>query len=318
MTINPGTYKDVEAVILENDTLRAVVLPRYGSKTASLVYKPLAFETLWQNPAPAYRKVDYAAAYPDGEFSGFDEMFPSISRCYYEEPPWAGTEVPDHGEVWALPWSEAVEKDSLVMSVSGVRFPYRLTKRVTLEDGTGKPALIIGYTLENLSPAEFRCIWAAHPLFNACPGMEFIVPPGMDRIINSVPGPVLGGYGRELPFPCCTGPEEAEIDLSRVPVENRSGYQKYYFAGEATKGWCALRNPENGLLITLRFPKEDVPYLGMWLNEGGWAGQYNIAPEPCSAAMDRIDFSRMWGMESSIGPNGRKEWFLRIEVGEER
>ena len=68
----------------------------------------------------------------------------------------------------------------------------------------------------------------------------------------------------------------------------------------------------------MRFPKEEVPYLGMWLNEGSWADQYNIAPEPASAAMDRIDFSKMWDMGSSIGPFEKKSWHLAIEVSEEK
>jgi hypothetical protein len=152
--------------------------------------------------------------------------------------------------------------------------------------------------------------------------MEFRVPDGMDRIVNAVASTTLGGYGRELPFPRCPGPatgagkESAELDLSRMPDRNSSGYQKYYFADKVTEGWCSLRRPDNGVDVTLRFPPEEVPFLGMWLNEGGLAGQYNIAPEPATAAMDRIDFSRMWGKGSSIGPHETREWFLRIEVGQ--
>jgi hypothetical protein len=66
----------------------------------------------------------------------------------------------------------------------------------------------------------------------------------------------------------------------------------------------------------MSFPAEKVPYLGMWLNEGGYAGQYNIAPEPATAAMDRIDFSKMWGMGSVLAPKGSHEWHLAISLGE--
>ena len=133
MSITSGSYKDVEAVILENETLRVTVLPKFGSKTASLLYKPTGYETLWQNPARSFIRSGYAAPYPEGDISGFDEMFPTISRCLYEDPPWQGVEAPDHGEVWSLPWKETIDRDSLVMSVHGVRFPYRLEKRVSLE-----------------------------------------------------------------------------------------------------------------------------------------------------------------------------------------
>jgi len=309
MSIKKGFYKDIEGVILENELLRVAVLPSIGSKTASLVYKPLEYETLWQNPDKFYRKTGYGASYGEGEFSGFDEMFPAISRCFYEDPPWEGTEVPDHGEVWALPWTEKIEQDTLVMKVRGVRFPYCLKKRVFIEGSVFR----IDYFLENYGPVEFHYIWAAHPLFNTCPGMEFIVPEGMNRIFNSVPGRRLGRYGREISFPMSTDYQGNSFDLSKVPEKNTFGYQKYFFTDKVPEGRCSLRNPENGLDITLSFPETQVPYLGMWLNEGGWEGQYNIAPEPATAAMDRIDFSRMWNMGSSIGPYEKKSWYFEIK-----
>ena len=62
--------------------------------------------------------------------SGFDEVFPSIESCYYPVEPWEGVKVPDHGEVWSLPWRYEVHEDSVDLSVHGVRFPYRLQKKI--------------------------------------------------------------------------------------------------------------------------------------------------------------------------------------------
>lgn len=307
MTIRPGSYKDVEAVTLENELLRVQILPDWGAKTASLVYKPKNHEVLWQNPGGSYRKTGYAAPYGDGEFSGFDEMFPSISRCFYEEEPWSGTEVPDHGEVWSLPWSFSQREGRAEFRVEGVRFPYTLEKSVWLEGS----ALRSTYFLTNRSEFPFHFIWAAHPLFRAVEGMRFVVPAGMDRIVNSVPGPVLGGYGERHPFP-----RSGDLDLSVMPPQDDRGYQKYFFLGRVLEGWCRLEDPQAGLSITLSYPPQRVPYLGMWLNQGGWAGQYNIAPEPCTAAMDRIDLSRLWGAGSSVGPRQTLEWEFSIGIAE--
>ncbi len=52
----------------------------------------------------------------------------------------------------------------------------------------------------------------------------------------------------------------------------------------------------------------------MWLNEGGYAGQYNIAPEPATGAMDRTDFAKMWAMGSVLPPKSRFEWHLAIAL----
>jgi galactose mutarotase-like enzyme len=320
-----GTYKDVEAVVLENDFLRVAVVPECGSKIASMVYKPRGLELFWQNPALSFRKSAYADDYELGDISAFDEMFPTISRCFYERFPWAGTEVPDHGEVWSIPWDLGSEfagelgrrivggpvKGSAVnLSVRGIQFPYKLTKRVALEGSR----LRIDYTASNLSGFELDYIWAAHPLFNAAEGMELIVPRGMDRVVNTIPSPRLGGYGRVLEFPIAWREDGTELNLGEVPAKNDAGYQKYWFLGKATEGWCMLHDKEKSLTVGMSYPVEKVPYLGVWLNEGGWEGQYNIAPEPATGAMDRIDFSRMWGMNSVLKGRQTLSWHLCISV----
>jgi galactose mutarotase-like enzyme len=311
MKIFKGAYKNVEAVVLENETLRVTVTPYHGARTASIIYKPLDLELLWQNPDKVHAQPPYGAGYGEGEFAGFDEMFPTISRCFYEKAPWSGIEVPDHGEVWALPWSFRMEDEEVLLSVGGVRFPYRLEKRVSLKEGR----LRNSYRLENLSSHPFSYIWAAHPLFNAEEGMEFLVPSGMENIINSVAGERLGAYGKSYSFPTARLASGEGFDFSRMPARNKTGYQKYYFEGKVREGWALLYNPRKELNIGLSFPKEEVPFLGMWLNEGGFDGQYNIAPEPATAAMDRIDFSEMWGAGSVIRGGEVKTWHLDITAG---
>jgi hypothetical protein len=310
--ISRGSYKDQEALVLENDVIRAVLLPMWGGKTISLVHKGLGVETLWQNPAPSFRRSLYGDPYEVGELAGFDEMFPTISRCFYEAPPWAGVEAPDHGEVWSLPWEERIEGDAVTLSVNGVRFPYRLQKTVSLE----AERLVAHYAATNLSSFPFEFIWAAHPLFNTSEGMRFIVPGDMRRIVNAVPSPALGGYGERYEFPAARIWNGTTTRLDRVPPQNPTGFQKYWFAAKVTEGWCILHEPGSGLDVGLTYPPDKVPWLGMWLNEGGYAGQYNIAPEPATAAMDRIDLARMWGMGSVIAPGAVYEWDLAITLGQ--
>ena len=49
----------------------------------------------------------------------------------------------------------------------------------------------------------------------------------------------------------------------------------------------------------------------MWLNEGGWDGQYNIAPEPATAAMDSITASKLW--QTGKRPESRTKPRLALE-----
>jgi len=310
--VSRGTYKDQDAIVLENDLVRAVVLPAWGAKTISLVHKGLGVETLWQNPSPRFTPTRYGELYETGEFAGFDEMFPTISRCFYESAPWAGVEAPDHGEVWTIPWEARIEGSAVTLAVDGVRFPYRLRKTVSLEG----EKLVARYAASNPSPFPLEFIWAAHPLFHASEGMRFIVPGDMREIVNAVDSPDLGAYGARYAFPEAERPGASPLRLDRMPPKNTTGYQKYWFARKVTEGWCILHDPGKKLSIGLSYPADKVPWLGMWLNEGGYAGQYNIAPEPATAGMDRIDFARMWGMASVIAPGAAYEWHLAITLGQ--
>jgi hypothetical protein len=308
--VTAGKYKDEEAVIIENDKIKVILLPGWGSKLASIVYKPLGRELLWQNPGDVYRKTTYGDCYENGEMSGLDEMFPTISRCNYEGYPWTGAEMPDHGEVWSIPWDYEIENDVVKLWVYGVRFPYKLEKTIFIEND----CVYLKYKATNLSGFNFDFIWAAHPLFNAFKGMEFIVPSEMNTVVNSVAGPRLKEYGSFYNFPVAELSDGMEFDLNLVPERNDYGYQKYYFSGKVTDGWCILFNPEASLNIGMRFPKEIVPYLGMWVNEGGYEGQYNIAPEPATGGMDRVDFAKMWGMNSVLYAHESIEWYLDIPI----
>lgn len=312
--ISRGSYKDQDAVVLESTEARAVLLPQWGAKLASLVHTGLGAETLWQTEGAAYRRTRYGDGYEKGEISGFDEMFPTIARCLYEDHPLSGTEAPDHGEVWTLPWEHTLTGSSVKMWVHGVRFPYTLEKEISLE-GT---RLVSRYRAVNLSGFPLDFIWAAHPLFNAAEGMEFIVPSGMDRIVNSVPGPVLADYGEELSFPVARPRRGGEVRLDRVAKKNPACWQKYWFRGPVTEGWCMLHDPRSTLTIGMAWPREKVPYLGMWLNEGAWENQYNIAPEPATGAMDRIDMAKAWGMGSALAPHESREWHLAISLASGR
>ena len=309
-SVTIGKYKEENAIIIENDVIKTVVLPCWGSKLASIVYKPLDMELLWQNPGESYKKTNYGDRYEKGEISGFDEMFPTISRCYYDSFPWEGTEMPDHGEVWSIPWEYEIEDEAVKLWVYGVRFPYKLEKQIFIE----KNCVYLKYRATNLSSFNFDFIWAAHPLFYTNYGMEFIVPSEMKTVVNSVSGPRLKEYGEFYDFPYAAIQDGEKFNLGLVPEKNDYGYQKYYFSGKVADGWCILFNPENSLNIGMTFPKEIVSYLGLWLNEGGWEDQYNIAPEPATGGMDRVDFSKMWGMNSVLDAHASIEWYLNIPI----
>ncbi len=311
VTISTGTFKDVRSIVMENEALRLTIVPEFGAKIASLVHKKTGRECLDQLPGDRFRKAAYASPYDQGEVTGFDEMFPTISECYCDSGPWAGTKFPDHGEVWSLPWTCAISGSQVSTSVHGVRFPYEFTRMVTLERAN---TILLRYKVQNLSACDFPAMWAAHPLFTVSPGTRIILPQCAENIVNTVPGQALGDYGGRFTFPIARGSDGRQWDLSRVGPNEGKFYFKYFILDKLEEGFAVIHDPKSLETVAMVWSVDQVPYFGMWVNEGGWGGMYHAAPEPCTAPFDRWDTARQWGRLPVISAFGRQEWSLRLTV----
>ncbi len=310
--IYESNYKDQKCLAMESEKLIVKVIPNSGGKIQCIYDKEGQKELLYQSPWEKYRVSAYDTSYGEGEFSGFDEMFPAISEGYYPSGPWKGARVPDHGEVWSIPWSVIDTNACITLEVYGVRFPYRLRRKIEF---SGEKGVRLSYTAENLSDFDFEFIWAAHPLFNCSENTVIVLPESVSSVINTEPSVRMGGYGRIHPWPITQTPEGEMYDMTRVAPESSRFYEKYYVYGKMQEGWCGLQDTKTGRFIKLSFPVDVVPYLGMWINEGGLAGEYNIAPEPCTGAPDRIDTAKQWGQAAVIAPKSEYGWHLSITVG---
>lgn len=311
-SITEGKYKDVRSVVLESAAICATILPDRGAKLASLIHKKTGREHMDQLPGEVFRKAAYGAPYDSGECSGFDDMFPTITECYCNVDPWGGIKMPDHGEVWSLPWKCAISGSEVRLSVHGVRFPYVLSKTIRL---VRENTILFDYYVQNLSACDFPAMWAAHPLFTVTPGTRIILPDSARNIINTVAGETLGEYGTRLDFPIARTATGREWDLSRVNPKERKYYFKYFFLDELREGFAILHDPRTQETAGLVWPVNEVPYLGMWVNEGAWGGMYHVAPEPCTAPFDRWDVARQWGRLPVIPAFGSQKWSLRMTVG---
>jgi hypothetical protein len=312
--IRPSRYKDQPAVTLESGTIAAQFLPGIGAKLCSLIYKSTGTELLLQRPGESYLMAPYAGDYvAQGECSGCDEMFPSIDRCFYESYPWRGTPIPDHGEVWSIPWAWDEQGERLHLAAHGVRFPYRLEKWVWFADDA---TLRADYRLTNLSNFDFDFMWAAHMMLNLEEGAELALPDGVHKIVNALSfDDSLGRYGDEFDWPVATLPDGSLRDLRRMQPKAAREVVKYFIKGRMPEGWCELTYPASGFTLRLAWPAEQVPYLAVLPDEGGWQDLYSIFLEPATASFDRLDVARVRRECSKVQAGTSYEWYLSINVG---
>jgi hypothetical protein len=311
--ITKTKYKDQEAISIGSDILTAQYLPSIGAKMCSLFYKPLEYELLVQHPGPNYLIQPFDGVYVKGECSGFDDMFPTINTCYYPSYPWQGTKMSDHGEVWSISWECTVDRDthSLHFSTYGVRFPYRIEKWVSFVNPS---TLHIEYLLTNLSPFDFDFLWAAHAMFNLEEDVEILLPKGVESVVGILNYSGMYQYGDTLPWPVMNLKDGTTLDLNKPRPKSTKDAGKFYVKGRLPEGWCGLRFNQSDFTLTLSFPFERVPYLGILVNEGGWRDIYNIFLEPATAPFDRPDIARLWNRISTVKANSTYSWYLSISI----
>ena len=91
--------------VLESEQLRLVIHPSFGGKISSLFYKPREVELLSSEPCPSELESPYDRAFESGWLGGWDECLPSIAPRRHPDAAWRDVTIPDHGEVWSLPWT---------------------------------------------------------------------------------------------------------------------------------------------------------------------------------------------------------------------
>jgi hypothetical protein len=307
----------LEAIRIQGQDLEITVIPALGGKLSSIRWRDK--ELLARNPQKPFVPARYAAPYADYDASGFDECLPTIGPCRYPEYPWEGIELPDHGEVWSLPWSWQEEDEGLALRAQGIRIPYIFEKHIRLpEPGTMR----IRYSLANPTPFPIRYLWSAHPLFAPRPGMRIFLPEGVKVKVDWSKDGRLGELLSVHEWPLTADSRGNPVDLSLILDPEVRLVDKLYTT-RLTQGWCAVHDPSNGEYLAVQFSPAEVPYIGLSINLGGWPvdpsgrepGYYNLGIEPCNGYPDRLDIALEKGDCPTLPPASRADWEIEFKVG---
>ncbi|WP_347862297.1 DUF5107 domain-containing protein [Salimicrobium sp. PL1-032A] len=303
------TYKGLPGIKLENIKVSCILLPSYGGKMASFYDKEAEYEWLFQAEdnlvAPSYG-ADFSAY----DSSGFDEMFPGIDEGPH---PSEDGRIPDHGEVWAMPWTWEEDEGKIRLEVTSPVFSYTLKKEVRLVE----KGVVLTYEAINHSDHAFPFIWTPHALLNLNKATSVEVPAHLTSVMNVEKGTEhLGSWGTPHPYPVTTSEKTGQsIDLSALEPEEDGTVEKYYFTDRLDEGWCTVVQKDRNRRLTYEFPHEKVPYLGVWKTNGGYRGEYNMALEPCTGVYDDVYIADKIDKVSRIPARGTYEWNLKIETG---
>lgn len=294
-------------VTIENEHLRLDVWPHIGGKISSMIDKADGYELLFTFPQEMPTRCQYGTPYANGWFSGWDECFPAIAAGAYPLHPYEGSLVPDHGELWSLPTTAVPTRDGITTVWHGLRFGYRLTRKLYLEDRS----VVAGYTLVNLAPFDFRFCWAQHALLSTVAPVQI----DMGEVAWQGGGawPTLQAeQAREGESLTAEGAAGVSFDRSDALPP---GAWKRFSANPIARRATLLYPTRNRAMDISYHSESGVPaYWGVWVNNGGWEGHKHLAIEPTTGRYDAIDRCISDDTAGLVPASRKVEWQTRFDV----
>jgi len=308
--LSETTWHNISAFRLESEALQIIIVPDLGAKIVS-IYDKLHDREWLVPPTRTVKQTMYGAVFVDQDMSGWDEMLPTVDACV-----WSGRHLPDHGEVWSVPWRLVSLDGGLTLSVDGHSFPYHFVRSASL---LAPNVLELRYFLTNTGPKEFPYLWAAHPQFAADEHTRILLPAEITQVVNAIDNhPVLGMAGDRCAWPEAALGNGQALQLDRVgPVEKHT-CRKTYSLPQQPIGWAALVDENLGSQLRLEWPSDFAPYLGLWIDEG----MHNTVPvaalEPSNGYYDSLLRAIQNRMINWLMPKQEISWSMQVQLNETR
>ena len=310
-TITETHWHGFQAWQMENEALRVIIVPELGAKIASLYDKAADYEWL-AAPTNPVRKRAYGDTFTDHDLAGWDEMFPTIVPC--PSPHDSSVELPDHGEVWALPWTVkhmSQMGQGITLAVQGVALPYTLSRKSYLVSNW----LWLDYTLTNDGDQAIPFLWAAHPLFRADDQTQFILPPSIQRVVSVADHPVFGKPDTPYAWPLATLPDGTQQRIDRMGPPSRKDYRKFYTSPDDKLSAAGIMRYTDELELNMFWVGLKASYLGLWVDEGTYTSETTIALEPATGYYDSLQLAIDNDHVSVIQVGETVNWQLRVGFG---
>ena len=271
---------------LRNEAVELALVPELGAKVILLRNLVTGYEWMWHPPTgmKLFRNQlgdDFAAS----TMTGWDECLPTIAPC-----DWKGRKLPDHGEVWSVPWKvdlEAFGRGVLKTSVPLPISPFHFERTIELHGNE----IHLNYRLENLGKEPEEFLWAMHPLLPVNDHIQLELTEEARKALTRKPW--IDGLKFSTDKPSCVKTYTGPLSEGRAGVVNTAARDLLQFE------WDTTRNHT----------------LGLWLTRGGWNGYHHVALEPTNGAADALTDAVKAGQGGLLAPQEKRSWQVKLRVG---
>ena len=250
-------------------------------------------------------------AFSEGHLGGFDECLPSVSSCGAIG---SEAEVPDHGDLWRIPWSVRPEERGFLLEADAVSRPLKLSRLATLSADT----LTLNYELRNTSSSPLTWLWCAHPLLYAEAGDRILLPQETDKVTVEYAYHQMFHRRKEISWPLACTRSGDQVDLSLLQHEPGGSACKL-FARSGSSGNVTLYRSRIQQAIALHFEPAALPFVGIWINAGAWPEQnpdrrFTVALEPATCNYDSLVEANDHGAAGHLAGGASKQWALSLQL----
>ncbi len=307
--VTESTVMGHRALVLENERVRAVVIPALGGRIWELVDIERAVQWVWHRPG-----VPLAANAPGADYDavwagGWEELFPNDAAGAIE-----GRSLPDHGEWWTLAWDvESVRSEGDVrvtlVSRTSVRRA-RCTKEFLLEAGSA--AIEVRYRIESEEDEPFHFLFKQHLPLAVSPSCRIAVPGGTVTAVDPAFGSLLRDPGPQ-PWPPLIAAGGADADLSRV-LPSSSRTREFVYVSGLRESWCGVDDESAGASLRMHWDGALLPYLWLFITYGGWRDAHTVVLEPCTNLPKDLTEAVRLGQAARLTPGGIFETRVRVAL----
>lgn len=266
------------------------VRPELGGRITSLTTGD-GFE--WLLPSTDADRPGYGAPFLRPGMGGWDEVCPSVSADVLE----GGRLVPDHGDVWNIPWDvEAGSSDHLTLQTDLVSVPVKLQRTIS----RSQTGFTFSYTAATRAAGLHPVLWCAHPQFfadertivRAHPEEPLAVP----DLVEEYPE-----KGRHHHFP-----------LRPLLNELKKGTSFKAFVPPDVHISAATITQGGGSRLRIGWSADELPYLGLFWDNGEFASQPALAVEPSTGFGDSLSAAAAEGLVLSVSADQDLSWKIHL------
>src|SRR5574341_1235739 len=95
-------------------------------------------------------------------------------------------------------------------------------------------------------------------------------------------------HGTRHAFPYPKTKDGKSWDLRRIGPASLKDCRKFNIPPELAVSWCGLRQIDSGAWLRMDWDTRNLPYLGIWIDEGTYATVPTVALEPSHGFYDAL------------------------------